>query len=119
MLVSQTWIKLIDFGMAKRLFVDDVGFSLSTSTIVGTVRRFLSFEISIDLVDMFLCAQVPFMAPEVRNFQSYNCKADIFSIGALIYEMATGDPFVRIFNEYITETMCENFLFKFNNQNNY
>lgn len=24
------------------------------------------------------------MAPEVRNFQSYNSKADIFSIGALI-----------------------------------
>jgi serine/threonine protein kinase len=45
------------------------------------------------------------MAPEVRNFQSYNCKADIFSIGALIYEMANGDPFVRVALEYITETM--------------
>lgn len=37
MLVDQTWIKLIDFGMAKRLYIDDIGFSLSTSTIVGTV----------------------------------------------------------------------------------
>ena len=45
------------------------------------------------------------MAPEVRNFQSYNCKADIFSIGALIYEMANGDPFVRVAHEYMTETM--------------
>ena len=43
MLVSQTWIKLIDFGMAKRLIVDDVGFSLSTSTIVGTVRQYFGF----------------------------------------------------------------------------
>lgn len=85
-LISRTWIKLIDFGMAKRLYADDIGFSLSTSTMVGTV---------------------PFMAPEVRNFQSYNCKADIFSIGALIWDMANGDPYVRIKNNYnlMTETM--------------
>jgi len=45
------------------------------------------------------------MAPEVRNFQSYNSKADIFSIGALLFEMANGDPFVRVMNnEYATET---------------
>lgn len=69
MLVSETWIKIIDFGMAKRLHVDNIGFSLSTSTMVGTV---------------------PFMAPEVRNFQSYNSKADIFSIGALLFDMANG-----------------------------
>ena len=84
MIVSRTWIKLIDFGMAKRLHVNNYGFSQTTSTIVGTI---------------------PFMAPEVRNFQSYNSKADIFSIGALIYEMANGDPFVRVAHEYMTETM--------------
>jgi len=28
-----------------------------------------------------------------------------FSIGALIYEMANGNPFVRVAHEYITETM--------------
>ncbi|CAF0873983.1 unnamed protein product [Brachionus calyciflorus] len=84
MIVSNTWIKLIDFGMAKRLNVDEIGFSTSTSTMVGTI---------------------PFMAPEVRNFQSYNSKADIFSIGALIYEMANGDPFVRVAHEYMTETI--------------
>jgi serine/threonine protein kinase len=45
------------------------------------------------------------MAPEVRNFQSYNSKADIFSIGALLFDMANGDPFVRVMNnEYTTET---------------
>ena len=85
MLISNTWIKLIDFGMSKRLHVNGgIGNNHSTSTMVGTV---------------------PFMAPEVRNFQSYNCKADIFSIGALIYEMANGDPFVRVAHEYITETL--------------
>lgn len=84
MLIANTWIKLIDFGMAKRLYVNEIGFSTSTSTMVGTI---------------------PFMAPEVRNFQSYNSKADIFSIGALIYEMANGDPFVRVAHEYMTETI--------------
>lgn len=51
--------------------------------------------------------KVPFMAPEVRNFQRYNSKADVFSIGALVYDMANGDPFVRIKNEWnvITETL--------------
>jgi serine/threonine protein kinase len=38
MLVADTWIKLIDFGMAKRLYVKDMGFSTSTSTMVGTVK---------------------------------------------------------------------------------
>jgi serine/threonine protein kinase len=39
MLVADTWIKLIDFGMAKRLYVKDMGgFSASTSTMVGTVK---------------------------------------------------------------------------------
>lgn len=84
MVISSTWVKLIDFGMAKRLYINGLGFSHSTCTLVGTI---------------------PFMAPEVRNFQSYNSKADIFSIGALIYEMANGDPFVRVAHEYITETI--------------
>lgn len=38
MIVSKTWIKLIDFGMAKRLNVNEIGFSTSTSTMVGTVK---------------------------------------------------------------------------------
>ncbi len=79
MVVNGTWIKLIDFGMAKRLNATEMGLNLSTSTIVGTV---------------------PFMAPEVRNFQRYNSKADVFSIGALVYHMANGDPFVRVTNNY-------------------
>ena len=46
MIVSRTWIKLIDFGMAKRLHVNNYGFSQTTSTIVGTI---------------------PFMAPEASS----------------------------------------------------
>lgn len=38
MVVNERWIKVIDFGMAKRLNMDDMGLNMSTSTIVGTVR---------------------------------------------------------------------------------
>lgn len=81
MVVSNTWIKLIDFGMAKRLNVDEIGFSTSTSTMVGTVNINFLVIFFIFFLNQF---KIPFMAPEVRNFQSYNSKADIFSIGALI-----------------------------------
>jgi serine/threonine protein kinase len=83
MLVSKTWIKLIDFGMAKHLEIKCHEVS-SASSMVGTLSH---------------------MAPEVRNFECYNSKADIFSIGALIYEMANGDPYVRVSDDYITETL--------------
>ena len=53
MVVSNTWIKLIDFGMAKRLNVDEIGFSTSTSTMVGTVSigDFLYFFFSLFLMN--------------------------------------------------------------------
>ncbi len=111
MVVNERWIKVIDFGMAKRLNVDDMGLNMSTSTIVGTVRtrralRFFNLDMIV-LLFVYGVIKVPFMAPEVRNFQRYNSKADVFSIGALVYDMANGDPFVRIKNEWnvITETL--------------
>ena len=68
-------IKLIDFGMAKLLEVNPESYQVyPTNSCVGTV---------------------PYMAPEVKTFQGYDSKADIFSIGALIYEMATGDVYVH------------------------
>ena len=41
MVVSNTWVKLIDFGMAKRLYINGLGLSHSTSTLVGTVMKYL------------------------------------------------------------------------------
>jgi serine/threonine protein kinase len=37
MVISNTWVKLIDFGMAKRLYINGHLNSYSTSTLVGTV----------------------------------------------------------------------------------
>ena len=74
-IVNKKTIKLIDFGMAKLLNVNPESYQVyPTNSCVGTV---------------------PYMAPEVRTFQGYDSKADIFSIGALVYEMATGDVYVH------------------------
>jgi serine/threonine protein kinase len=45
------------------------------------------------------------MAPEVKSFQGYDSKADIYSIGALVYEMATGDVFVRNNEGFMNQTV--------------
>lgn len=47
----------------------------------------------------------PYMAPEVKNFHGYDSKADIYSIGAVLYEMATGDVFVHNANEFNYKTV--------------
>ena len=57
-------IKIADFGFAKLLQTEDY-----TSTMLGSPLN---------------------MAPEVLSNSQYNSKADIWSIGACIYEMVYG-----------------------------
>lgn len=39
-----------------------------------------------------LCGSPLYMAPEILNYQKYNAKADLWSVGAVLYEMAVGRP---------------------------
>lgn len=39
-----------------------------------------------------LCGSPLYMAPEILNYQKYNAKADLWSVGAVLYEMAVGHP---------------------------
>jgi len=39
-----------------------------------------------------LCGSPLYMAPEILNYEKYNAKADLWSVGAVTYEMATGKP---------------------------
>lgn len=39
-----------------------------------------------------LCGSPLYMAPEILNYQKYNAKADLWSVGTVLYEMACGKP---------------------------
>ncbi|CCK71183.1 serine/threonine protein kinase ATG1 KNAG_0G01250 [Huiozyma naganishii CBS 8797] len=39
-----------------------------------------------------LCGSPLYMAPEILNYQKYNAKADLWSVGTVLYEMCCGHP---------------------------
>ena len=39
-----------------------------------------------------LCGSPLYMAPEILRYEKYNAKADLWSVGAVFYEMVTGKP---------------------------
>lgn len=39
-----------------------------------------------------LCGSPLYMAPEILRFEKYNAKADLWSVGAVLYEMIVGKP---------------------------
>lgn len=45
-----------------------------------------------------LCGSPLYMAPEILRYEKYNAKADLWSVGAVIYEMAVGRPPFRAAN---------------------
>ncbi|GMG37055.1 unnamed protein product [Ambrosiozyma monospora] len=45
-----------------------------------------------------LCGSPLYMAPEILRYEKYNAKADLWSVGAVIYEMSVGKPPFRAAN---------------------
>lgn len=45
-----------------------------------------------------LCGSPLYMAPEILNYQKYTAKADLWSVGAVVYEMSVGRPPFRASN---------------------
>ncbi|OJT04188.1 Serine/threonine-protein kinase ATG1 [Trametes pubescens] len=45
-----------------------------------------------------LCGSPLYMAPEILGYQKYDSKADLWSVGAVLYEMAVGKPPFRAQN---------------------
>ena len=68
-------LKILDFGVARLLpagaILDNGPYTLTESVVAGTV---------------------PYMAPEQLNGEDADERSDIFSAGAVLYEMATGTP---------------------------
>ena len=57
-------LKLADFGFARSLLADDMAATL--------------------------CGSPLYMAPEILKYQAYDAKADLWSVGAILYEMVVG-----------------------------
>ena len=97
--------------MAKLLNVNPESCQVyPTNSCVGKYN-FYYYIIDFYFTSVILEGTVPYMAPEVRTFQGYDSKADVFSIGALVYEMATGDVYVHNGVGFINQAMLVNVLF--------
>src|SRR5437762_13541888 len=65
-------LKIADFGFAR---------SLPSTSLAET-----------------LCGSPLYMAPEILRYERYDAKADLWSVGAVLYEMVTGRPPFRAQN---------------------
>jgi serine/threonine protein kinase len=82
-MLTRSGVKLVDFGIAKLRQPEPSGapsgpddlFTTAVSTAAGT-----------------LIGTVPYMAPEQLEGQPVDDRTDIFSFGAVLFEMATGRP---------------------------
>src|SRR6202041_2428524 len=68
------WLKILDFGLARRVHSEVGGDSTrSVSGDTGTIS-----------------GTVPYMSPEQLSGQATDARTDIYSTGAVLYELATG-----------------------------
>ena len=83
-------IKLLDFGVAKLLNRDDedVGLETAAGSVIGTPA---------------------YMSPEQAGGLTVDARSDIYSLGAIMYELFTGGPMFRgrSFGEYVRKHLTE------------
>ena len=78
-MLTASGVKLLDFGLAK-------GPALAAATTSST----LSFEDRKLTADGTMVGTFQYMAPEQLEGRPADCRTDVFALGTLIYEMATG-----------------------------
>ena len=86
--LTKSGAKLLDFGLAKWMANDRLSFLARASDGNTTERQPLTGEGT-------LLGTVPYMAPEQLEGKEIDQRTDIFALGAILYEMATG---VRAFD---------------------
>ncbi len=83
-------VKLLDFGVAKLLNRDDedVGFQTAAGSVIGTPA---------------------YMSPEQAGGMAVDARSDIYSLGAIMYELFCGQPMFRgrSFGEYVRKHLTE------------
>lgn len=83
MVTREGRIKVLDFGLAKAVHANADSISTQTATVAP-----LSMAGQVT-------GTVPYMAPEQLRGEAVDARSDIFSLGIMLYEMATGSrPFV-------------------------
>ena len=78
-MLTASGVKLLDFGLAK-------GPALAAATTSST----LSFEDRKLTADGTMVGTFQYMAPEQLEGKPADCRTDVFALGTVIYEMATG-----------------------------
>jgi serine/threonine-protein kinase len=75
-------LKILDFGIAKSLRVtkETSKYDVTTESTTG---------------DLGLAGTLPYMAPEQLRFEPADARSDLYSAGAVLYEMATGQRAFR------------------------
>ncbi len=73
-------VKVLDFGLAKMLAVDAAGQGASVTV---TAEGLISGEGQV-------VGTVPYMAPEQLRREKVDARSDLFSLGIILYELATG-----------------------------
>jgi Tol biopolymer transport system component len=76
-MLTRSGTKLLDFGLARLVPTAQPGAGLSTDATALTLEG-------------TLLGTVPYMAPEQLEGKETDARTDIFALGAVIYEMATG-----------------------------
>jgi non-specific serine/threonine protein kinase len=77
MLRPDGWVKVLDFGLAKRLVPREVTPESDTA---------------VDTAPNLVLGTVRYMSPEQARGQEVDTRSDVWSLGAVLYEMITGRP---------------------------
>jgi serine/threonine protein kinase/dipeptidyl aminopeptidase/acylaminoacyl peptidase len=81
-MLARSGVKLLDFGLAKLRAVDVEGADNATTLSLGLSEEGV------------ILGSLPYMAPEQLEGKPVDARADLFALGAVLYEMVTGDaPF--------------------------
>jgi eukaryotic-like serine/threonine-protein kinase len=79
-MLTRGGVKLLDFGLAKLRDVDADRMGNATTMSLGLSE------------DGLILGSLPYMAPEQLEGKPVDARADLFALGAVLYEMTTGTP---------------------------